>query len=106
MKSLFWFSIAACGEIAGCYAFWMWLRQQRGPWPLLFGIPALLVFAYALTRVDTASASRAYAAHSAIYLAFSLVWMRSVEHLSPDRWDLIGASVCLIGAGIIIFTPR
>lgn len=45
MKSLFWFAIAAVGEIAGCYAFWMWLRQHRDPWPLLVGIPALLVFA-------------------------------------------------------------
>jgi small multidrug resistance family-3 protein len=106
MRSLFWFVIAALGEIAGCYAFWLWLRQHRGPWPLLLGIPALLVFAYALTRVETTSAARSYAAYSAIYLAASLVWMRTVEQISPDRWDLLGAGVCLLGAGIIMFAPR
>jgi small multidrug resistance family-3 protein len=106
MRSLFWFLIAALGEIGGCFAFWMWLRLHRGPWPLLFGIPALLVFAYALTRVETESASRSYAAYSAIYLAASLVWMRTVEHLSPDRWDLLGAGICLIGASVIMLAPR
>lgn len=106
MKSLLWFLIAAAAEIAGCYAFWMWLRQNRGPGMLLLGIPALLVFALALTRVDTVSPARSYAAYSAIYLASSLVWMRTVEGISPDRWDLTGAAVCLLGAGIILFAPR
>lgn len=106
MKSLFWFLLAALGEIGGCFAFWMWLRLGRGPWPLLFGVPALLIFAYALTRVDAATASRSYAAYSAIYLVASLIWMRAVEHVSPDRWDLLGAAVCLAGAGIIICVPR
>jgi small multidrug resistance family-3 protein len=106
MKSIPWFVIAAFAEIAGCYAFWLWLKLHRGPWPLLFGLPALLLFAYALTKIDTACAGRTYATYSAIYLLASLAWMRSVEGVMPDRWDLIGSAVCLAGAGIIIFTPR
>jgi small multidrug resistance family-3 protein len=106
MKSVPWLLAAAFAEIAGCYAFWLWLRLQRGPLPLLFGLPALLLFAFALTRVDAASAGRVYAAYSAIYLLASLVWMRGVEGISPDRWDLIGSGVCLVGAGIIMLAPR
>jgi small multidrug resistance family-3 protein len=80
--------------------------MHRGPWPLLFGLPALLLFAYALTKIDAAQAGRVYAAYSAIYLLAALGWMRGVEGVMPDRWDLIGSAVCLVGAGIIIFIPR
>lgn len=73
---------------------------------LWFGVPALALFAFALTKVDTVSASRGYAAYSAIYLLASLVWMRGVEQITPDRWDLTGTAVCLVGAGIIMFAPR
>ena len=104
--NLIWFLIAAVGEIAGCFAFWMWLRLKQGPWPLLFGIPALLVFAYALTRVETDSASRSYAAYSAIYLAASLIAMRVLERTTPDRWDVTGGVICLLGASVIMFAPR
>jgi small multidrug resistance family-3 protein len=106
MKSLFWFIIAAFAEIAGCYAFWMIFRLQKGMMPLTWGLPALLVFAYALTKIDATQAGRVYAGYSAIYLIASLIWMRGIEGVSPDRWDMIGSTVCLIGAGIIILTPR
>lgn len=105
MKTLFWYLVAALGEIAGCYAFWMWLRLKKGTTPLWWGVPALLVFAYALTRIDTEQAGRAYAAYSAIYLIASLAWMKSVEGVNPTGWDLIGSCICLIGAGIILIGP-
>ncbi|MCW1885866.1 YnfA family protein [Luteolibacter flavescens] len=105
MKTLYWYLIAAVGEIAGCYAFWMWLRLKKGPGPLLWGLPALLIFAYALTRIDTEQAGRAYAAYSAIYLISSLAWMKAVEKTNPTTWDIVGSCVCLIGAGIIVFAP-
>lgn len=106
MKNLIWYLIAAVGEIAGCYAFWLWLRHKENPVHLAWGIPALLIFAYALTRIDTEQAGRAYAAYSAIYLLGSLAWMRVVENASLTRWDVLGSSICLIGASIIIFAPR
>ncbi len=105
-KSLFWFVIAAFAEIAGCFAFWKWLRLKEGPSALLYGLPALLLFAYALTRIEAEQAGRVYAAYAAIYLLASLFWMRAVEGVAPDRWDLTGAAICLIGAGVIILTPR
>ena len=106
MRSLLWFIVAAFAEIAGCYAFWMMLRLQKGLLPLVWGVPALLVFAYALTKIDAAHAGRVYAGYSAIYLIASLMWMRGIEGVSPDRWDMIGAAICLVGAAIIIITPR
>jgi small multidrug resistance family-3 protein len=53
-----------------------------------------------------ASAGRSYAAYSAIYLASSLVWMRTVEKIQTDRWDLVAGVICLLGAGVIMLAPR
>ncbi|HRQ88749.1 MAG TPA: hypothetical protein PLA50_08115, partial [Bacteroidia bacterium] len=68
-------------------------------------IPALLVFAFALTRIDADHAGRAYAAYAAVYLVASLIWMKTVEGANPTLWDAVGSVVCLLGAGIIIFAP-
>jgi small multidrug resistance family-3 protein len=67
------------------------------------GVGALILFALALTRIDSASAGRAYAG---IYILSSLLWLWGVENTRPDRWDVGGAAVCLIGAAIILFGPR
>ena len=68
------------------------------------GIPQL--FAYLLTLVDTAAAGRTYAAYGGIYIIASLLWLWIAEGFRPDRWDLSGATVCLVGAMIILFGPR
>ena len=97
---------AAVAEIAGCFAFWAWLRLDRSVLWILPGMVALAVFALLLTRIDAAFAGRAYAAYGGVYVAASLAWLAAVEGARPDRWDLIGAAVCLVGAGIILFGPR
>lgn len=97
---------AALAEIAGCFAFWAWLRLDKSVWWLAPGIASLALFAYLLTLADSAAAGRAYAAYGGIYIAVSLVWLWTVEGVRPDRWDLIGVSFCLLGAGIIIAGPR
>jgi small multidrug resistance family-3 protein len=97
---------AALAEIAGCFAFWAWLRLDKSPWWLLPGMASLALFAYLLTLVDSEVAGRTYAAYGGVYIAASLVWLWLIEDARPDRWDLIGALVCLIGAGIILLGPR
>ena len=97
---------AAVAEIAGCFAFWAWLRLGKSPWWLLPGMVSLILFAYLLTRVDSGFAGRAYAAYGGVYIATSLGWMWLVEAQRPDRWDLIGAMICLGGAAVILFGPR
>jgi len=70
------------------------------------GILALAVFAYLLTRVDSDFAGRAYAAYGGIYIASSLLWLWAVEGARPDHWDLTGATICLLGAAVILWGPR
>jgi small multidrug resistance family-3 protein len=96
------FAVAALLEIAGCFAFWAWLRRGVTPFVLVLGIASLVGFALALTRVDSAFAGRAYAAYGGIYIAASLVWLWVVEHQTPTRTDLLGAALAIVGALVII----
>jgi small multidrug resistance family-3 protein len=67
---------------------------------------SLALFAYLLTFVEADAAGRAYAAYGGMYIAASLLWLWAVEDVPPDRWDVIGAVVCLIGAALILWGPR
>jgi small multidrug resistance family-3 protein len=104
--SLLAYIAAAFFEIAGCFAFWAWLRLDKSPWWLLPGMASLAAFAWLLTLVDTNAAGRAYAGYGAIYICASLVWLWAVEGVRPDRWDLVGAAICLAGAAVILLGPR
>jgi small multidrug resistance family-3 protein len=106
MRSLLWYLLAAVGEIAGCFAFWAWLRIGKTPLWTLAGVVSLVIFALALTRIDAATAGRAYAAYGGIYILSSLLWLWAVEKTRPDQWDVIGAAICLVGAALILFGPR
>jgi small multidrug resistance family-3 protein len=96
------FAVAAFFEIAGCFAFWMSLRRGATPLIAALGVVSLIGFAFALTRVDSAFAGRAYAAYGGIYIAASLVWLWLIEGQAPTRTDLIGAGLSISGALIII----
>lgn len=106
MKLFLLYPLAALAEIAGCFAFWAWLRLDRSPLWLVPGVLSLIAFAWLLTLVPSAAAGRAFAAYGGVYIVASLVWMGLVEKAAPDRWDLIGGAVCLLGAAIILFGPR
>lgn len=97
---------AAFAEIAGCFAFWAWLRLGKSVWWLVPGMASLALFAWLLTLVDSEAAGRAYAAYGGVYICASLFWLWAAEGVRPDRWDAVGAAVCLAGAGIILFAPR
>ena len=106
MQTAVAFIVAAIAEIAGCFAFWAWLRLEKPVLWVLPGIASLIVFAYALTHVQTEAAGRAYAAYGGIYITASLIWLWAVEGVRPDRWDVIGTFICLVGAGVILLAPR
>jgi small multidrug resistance family-3 protein len=106
MLTLFAYAGAAIAEIAGCFAFWAWLRLDKSPSWLVPGMLSLALFAYLLTRVDSDAAGRAYAAYGGIYIVASIFWLWVVEHTRPDRWDVAGAIVCLVGTAIILLGPR
>jgi len=97
---------AAFAEIAGCFAFWAWLRLDKSAWWLTPGMISLALFAFLLTRIDSDFAGRAYAAYGGVYITASLLWMWVIESRPPDRWDVLGALICLLGAAIILVGPR
>lgn len=100
------FAGAAVAEIAGCFAFWAWMRLDRSIFWLIPGVVSLIAFALLLTLVESDFAGRAYAAYGGIYITASLIWMWAVEGQFPDRWDLFGVTLCLFGAGVILLAPR
>ncbi|OJW68710.1 MAG: hypothetical protein BGO57_15450 [Sphingomonadales bacterium 63-6] len=102
----FAYIFAALAEIAGCFAFWAWLRMDKSPLWLVPGMASLALFAWLLTLIDSDHAGRAYAAYGGVYIVSALAWLWAVEGARPDRWDLIGGAVCLGGAAIILFGPR
>lgn len=106
MKTFSLFAITAFAEIAGCYAAYAVLRLGKHPLWLLAGMASLALFAWLLTFHPAEGAGRIYAAYGGVYIVASLVWLRFAEGLVPDRWDLIGAAFCLLGAGIITLVPR
>jgi len=97
---------AAFAEIAGCFGFWMWFRLGKSAWWLPVAVLSLVAFAWLLTLVDTNAAGPAYAAYGGVYVVGSLLWLWIVEAVRPDRWDLLGAGICLLGASVILFAPR
>ena len=89
------FVLAAFFEIAGCFAFWVWLRRGGTPLCRVVGVASLIAFAFALTRVDSAFAGRAYAAYGGIYIVASLAWLWVVEGQAPTRTDVAGAALAV-----------
>ena len=100
------FVLTAVAEIGGCYATYAWLRMGRSAWWLLPGAISLAFFAWLLTLHPTDGAGRIYAAYGGIYIMASLLWLWLVERRAPDHWDILGAAICLVGAGVILFGPR
>jgi small multidrug resistance family-3 protein len=105
MPSLLIYLAAALAEIGGCFSFWAWLRMGKSPLWLVPGCGSLVLFAWLLTLVDSSEAGRAYAAYGGIYITSALFWLWIAEGVRPDRWDLGGAALCLVGTCVILFGP-
>ncbi len=106
IKAFLLFLITAAAEIFGCYAVYVWLKMGRSALWLLPGAGGLALFAWLLTLHSTAGAGRVYAAYGGVYVVASLVWLWAVEGLPPDRWDMTGSALCLVGAAVILLGPR
>ncbi|MDH0749228.1 YnfA family protein [Pseudomonas sp. GD03842] len=106
MLNYLWFFLAALFEIAGCYGFWMVVRQGKS---LLWMAPALVsltLFALLLTRIEAAYAGRAYAAYGGIYVVASIAWLGVIERARPLTTDWLGVALCVIGATVILLGPK
>lgn len=106
MNNYAWYALAAIAEIAGCYSAWASLRLGKSRLWLIPGLLALALFAFALTRIQTSGAGRAYAAYGGVYIVASLMWLWIVEGIRPDLWDTLGAAICVAGSCFILLGPR
>jgi small multidrug resistance family-3 protein len=100
------FVVTALAEILGCYLPWLWLREGRSPVLLVPAAMSLALFAWLLTLHPGTAAGRTYAAYGGVYVATAVFWLWAVDGQRPDRFDLIGAAVCLVGMAIVYLGPR
>ena len=105
IKSILYFVAAGFCEIGGGYLIWLWLREGRGICFAIAGAIILFLFGVILT-LQPANFGRVYAAYGGVFIILSILWGWKIDNISPDRFDLIGGAVALIGVVIIMYTPR
>src|SRR3546814_20661392 len=91
---------AALAEIAGCFAFWAWLRLDQSVWWIVPGMASLALFAWSLTLVDSAHAGRPYAPYCGVYIVSALMWASAIVGATPVSCDLFDAAVFLGAARV------
>jgi small multidrug resistance family-3 protein len=101
LQSFGLFVLTALAEIVGCYLPYLWLKKNASAWLLIPAFLSLSLFAWLLT-LHPAAAGRVYAAYGGVYIAVALVWLWKVDRVPLTSWDIVGASVALIGMGIIV----
>lgn len=105
IRSIVLFVLAGLFEIGGGYLVWLWLRDRRSV--VLGVLGGLALFLYGvLPTLQTADFGRVYAAYGGIFVALSILWGWWIDGHRPDRFDVIGGAVCLVGVGIIMYWPR
>ncbi|WP_100517529.1 YnfA family protein [Mycobacteroides abscessus] len=105
-KSILLFTAAAVLEIGGAWLVWQGVREHRGWAWMGLGAIALGAYGFVATLQPDAHFGRILAAYGGIFVAGSLLWGMAIDGFRPDRWDVIGALVCLAGVGVIMYMPR
>ncbi|AKP58439.1 putative integral membrane protein [Mycobacteroides abscessus subsp. abscessus] len=105
-KSILLFTAAAVLEIGGAWLVWQGVREHRGWAWMGLGAIALGAYGFVATLQPDAHFGRILAAYGGIFVAGSLLWGIALDGFRPDRWDVIGALVCLAGVGVIMYMPR
>ena len=105
LRTLGLFVATAICEIVGCYLPYLWLRQGRSAWLLVPAVLSLALFSWLLTLHPDA-AGRTYASYGGVYVAVAIGWLWLINGQRPDRWDILGSVVTLLGMAIIAFAPR
>ena len=106
LKSVLLFARAAAAEIGGAWLIWQSVREDRAWWWAGLGVVALGIYGFVAAFQPDAHFGRVLAAYGGVFIAGSLAWGVVLDGFRPDRWDLIGAAVCLIGVAVIMFAPR
>lgn len=104
-KSLFYFVVAGLCEIGGGYLVWLWLRENRSIWLAVVGA-VLLIFYGIIPTLQPANFGRVYAAYGGVFIVVSILWGWQVDKIAPDKFDLLGGWMALLGVLVIMYAPR
>jgi small multidrug resistance family-3 protein len=105
-RSILLFAAAAIAEIGGAYLVWIGIKEDKGALVVLLGVLALGLYGVVAAFQPDANFGRVLAAYGGVFIVGSLVWGIAFDGFRPDRFDLIGAAVCLVGVGVIMYAPR
>jgi small multidrug resistance family-3 protein len=106
LRSLVLFAVAALAEIGGAWLVWQGVREHRGLLWVGAGVLALGLYGLVATLQPDANFGRILAAYGGVFVAGSLAWSVVVDGFRPDRFDLAGAALCLVGVAVIMYSPR
>jgi small multidrug resistance family-3 protein len=106
LRSFALFVFAAIAEIGGAWLIWQGVREHRGSLFIGAGIAALGGYGFVATLQPDAHFGRILAAYGGVFVAGSLAWAMVVDRFHPDRYDLVGAAICLLGVAVIMYAPR
>jgi len=104
-KSILYFVLAGLCEIGGGYLVWLWLREGKSIWLAAMGAFVLVLYGI-IPTLQPANFGRVYAAYGGVFVALSILWGWRVDKIRPDKFDIIGGLVALVGVAIIMYAPR
>lgn len=105
-RSILLFIAAAVAEIGGAYLVWIGIRDGKGLWIVALGVAALGLYGVIAALQPDATFGRVLAAYGGVFIIGSLIWGMVFDDFRPDRYDLIGATICLVGVATIMYAPR
>ena len=106
LRSILLFAVAAVAEIGGAWLVWQGVRESRGLLWVLSGVVALGAYGFVATLQPSSEFGRVLAAYGGVFVAGSLLWGVVFDGFRPDRFDLIGAAICLVGVAVFMYAPR
>lgn len=105
-RSIGLFILAALLEIGGAWLVWQGVREHRGWLRIGVGVLALGAYGFVATMQPDAHFGRILAAYGGVFVAGSLLWGMVADGFRPDRWDVVGSGICLVGVALIMYAPR
>jgi small multidrug resistance family-3 protein len=106
VRSIVLFLVAALAEIGGAWLVWQGVREHRGLLWIGAGVVALGLYGFVATFQPDPHFGRILAAYGGVFVAGSLAWGMAMDGFRPDRFDTIGALICLLGVAVIMYAPR
>jgi small multidrug resistance family-3 protein len=106
LRSVALFALAAVAEIGGAWLIWQGVREHRGVLWIGAGVLALGAYGFVATLQADPNFGRILAAYGGVFVAGSLAWAMVVDGFRPDRWDVLGAAICLAGVAVVMYGPR